>query len=279
MENQLTKRLSILPIIVLIFAACTRSEDHAESSNQRFIMSMDWNNSHLYREISVPSDNYSLLAMGDSHVGGTENLDKFFSIALSKNTAAVVMAGDLTTGESRDYDTFQKHLPQQDLLPQFLIAGNHDFWGDGCNEFFTRFGTSTYLFTIVTPVASDLFICLETAGGTLGSMQLDWLTKTLQNERSKYRHCIVFTHNHLIRSRHSEVSNPPVEELQTLLGLFSEYRVEMVVTAHDHKYDTVEFGNTTYVIIDPLKDGLNNAGYFQIENRNGKPEYERFPLN
>jgi predicted phosphodiesterase len=279
MENQLTKRLSILSIAVLIFASCTKSEDQAESANQRFIVSMDWNNSHSSREITVPSDDYSLLAMGDSHLGGTDNLDKFFNIALSMNAAAVVMDGDLTTGKSSDYDTFQQHLPLQELLPQFLIAGNHDLWGEGCNEFFTRFGTSTYYFTIDTPVASDLFICLETAGGTLGTMQLDWLTDILQKERSGYRHCIVFTHNHLIRSRHSEVSNPPVEEMQILLELFAKYKVDLVVTAHDHKYDTVEFGKTTYVIIDPLKDGLSNAGYFQIENRNGKPEFQRVRLN
>jgi hypothetical protein len=67
--------------------------------------------------------------------------------------------------------------------------------------------------------------------------------------------------------------------MQILLGLFSEYNIDMVVTAHDHKYDTVEFGNTTYVIIDPLKDGLSNAGYFKIENRNGKTGYERFQLD
>jgi len=279
MENQLTKRLSILSIAVLIFASCTKSEDQAESANQRFIVSMDWNNSHSSREITVPSDDYSLLAMGDSHLGGTDNLDKFFNIALSMNAAAVVMDGDLTTGKSSDYDTFQQHLLLQELLPQFLIAGNHDLWGEGCNEFFTRFGTSTYYFTIDTPVASDLFICLETAGGTLGTMQLDWLTKILREERSDYRHCIVFTHNHLIRSRHSEVSNPPVEEMQILLELFAKYKVDLVVTAHDHKYDTVEFGNTTYVIIDPLKDGLSNAGYFKIENRNGKTGYKRFQLN
>ena len=279
MENQLTKRLSILSIIVLSLAACTRPEDQAESANQRFILSMDWNNSHSCREISVPSDDYSLLVMGDSHVGGVNNLDRFLSIALSMNSAAVIMAGDLTTGKSGDYDTFQQHLPLQELLPQFLIAGNHDLWGEGCNEFFTRFGTSTYYFTVDTPVASDLFICLETAGGTLGDMQLDWLRDILQKERSGYRHCIVFTHNHLIRSRHSEVSNPPVEEMQILLGLFSNYNIDLVVTAHDHKYDTVEFGNTTYVIIDPLKDGLSNAGYFKIENRNGKTLFERFRLN
>jgi predicted phosphodiesterase len=279
MENQLTNRLSILLITVLILAACTRSEDPAESANQRFILSMDWNNSHSYSKISVPSDNYSLLVMGDSHVGGTNNLDRFFNIATSMNAAAVVMAGDLTTGKAGDYDKFQQHLPLQELLPQFLIAGNHDLWGDGCNEFFTRFGTSTYYFTIDTPVATDLFICLETAGGTLGNMQLDWLRDILQNERSNYRHCIVFTHNHLIRSRHSEVSNPPIEEMQILLGLFSNYNIDLVVTAHDHKYDTVEFGNTTYVIIDPLKDGLSNAGYFEIKSRNGKPGFERIKLN
>ena len=44
----------------------------------------------------------------------------------------------------------------------------------------------------------------------------------------------------------------------------------MVITGHDHKQDAEVFGSTTYIIMDALKDGLSNAGYFQIKVKHGK---------
>ncbi len=235
---------------------------------------MDWNNTHSYREISVLSDDYLILSAGDSHVGGTKNLDSFFNIAKSNNVAAVVMAGDLTTGHENDYTVFEQHLPSQYSLPVFLIAGNHDLFFNGWREFYSRFGSSSYLFTIKTPNATDLIICLETGSGTLGNRQLDWLIKILETQRAGYRHCMVFTHNNFFRSRHTESTNPPVEELQVLLELFAKHHVDMVITGHDHKKDTEVFGNTTYIIMDALKDGESNAGYFQIRVKNGGIGYK-----
>ena len=241
MEFKLIQRISILAVLSL--TACTVLEDTAETANQRFSQSMEWNNTHASSEIFAASDDYSILAMGDSHVGSTKNLDKLLNIAKASQTAAIVMAGDLTTGKSKDYDTFQKHLPSQDSLPTFLVAGNHDLWSGGWLEFFNRFGSSSYQFTIKTPVATDLFLCLETGGGTLGDKQLEWLINILKTTRSNYRHCLVITHNNIIRSRHTESTNPPVEETEVLLDLFNEFKVDMVITAHDHQRDLVSLGN------------------------------------
>ena len=78
----------------------------------------------------------------------------------------------------------------------------------------------------------------------------------------------MFTHNNLIRSRHTDSTNPPVEELEVLLDLFAKHQVDMVITGHDHKHDAVQFGRTTYIIMDAIKDGDSNAGYFQIRVKN-----------
>jgi predicted phosphodiesterase len=264
----------LLSTVLLIAASCTKFEDEAQTANQRFIQSMEWNNNHLSSEIDVPDDDYFLLSAGDIHVGGTNNLDKFLKIALSTKASAVVMAGDLTTGQGSDYAEFEKHLPIHDLLPAFLIAGNHDLFNNGWAEFSRRFGTSSYLFTIKTPKAADLYICLETGGGTLGGKQFDWLRNILENQRSGYRHCIVFTHNNFFRTRHTDSTNPEVEELEVLLELFTKNRVDMVVTGHDHVKDVAEFGNTKYIIMDAMKDGLSNAGYFKIAVQKGIIKYE-----
>lgn len=274
MELKIKSRFGLLILIVFILSSCTKQEDKAETANQRFIQSMDWNNSHSYREIIVPGDDYLLLSMGDSHVGGTNNLDSFFNIAKTKKVAAVMMAGDLTTGQEKEYNIFEQHLLPQDSLASFLVAGNHDLFSNGWNRYYSRFGSSSYLFTVKTSNATDLFICLETAGGTLGTRQLDWLINILQTSRPGYRHCMVITHNNILRTRHTDSTNPLVEETEVLLGLLAKYHVDMVITGHDHKQDVTVFGTTTYIIMDALKDGESNAGYFQIRVENGKIGYE-----
>lgn len=274
MEHKLICRSALLLLIILTLSSCTKTEETAEDANQRFIQSMNWNNNHPYREIITTDNDYILLAMGDSHIGGTENLDSFLKIAKAKKVAAVVMAGDLTTGQEKDYKVFEQHLPPQDSLFSFLVAGNHDLFSNGWNQYYSRFGSSSYLFTIKTPAATDMFICLETGGGTLGTRQLDWLINLLKTVRPGYRNCIVITHNNILRTRHTDSTNPPVEETEVLLELFARYNVDMAITGHDHKQDAVVFGTTKYIIMDSLKDGESNAGYFQVKVKNGNIGYE-----
>lgn len=240
---------------------------------------MEWNAMHPFREIIVPADDYHILSMGDSHVGGTRNLDTMLARAIASNIQAVVMVGDLTTGHAKDYAVFEQHLPNQDSLPSFLIPGNHDLYFDGWREFYSRFGSSAYFFTIGTPVATDLFICLDSGGGTLGNLQLDWLKEIMENIRPGHRRCVIFTHNNLFRFRRTTSTNPNVEELVVLLDLFSEYQVDMVVTAHDHRQYAQTFGNTWHIVMDAMKDGLSTAGYFQLQLSNGDLSYSFMNFN
>ncbi|MCD6597394.1 MAG: metallophosphoesterase [Bacteroidales bacterium] len=278
MEYPIKSLITFLLLISFAFNACEELDVRGmfisyESVNNRFEQSMEWNASHPFREIIVSSNNYSILSMGDSHVGSTTNLDIFFKNARGTNASAVVLVGDITSGHAEDYEIFQQHLPDQDSLPSFPIIGNHDLYFNGWTQFYSRFGSSTYIFTIKTNEATDLFICLDTGGGTLGNKQLDWLENKLQTLRSDYRHCIVFTHNNFFRFRHTSSTNPLVEELQILMDLFTKYQVNMVVTGHDHEHDVELFGNTTYIVMDALKDGLSNAGYVQLIINNGIIEY------
>ena len=277
MELQLNRVFSLLLAISAILAGCTKIEDFpaGESVDQRFVQSMDWNKSHPDREIVVQSDDYVILAGADSHVGGTENLESFLKIAKTTNVSAVVMAGDLTTGQKEDYNVFESYyLTLHDSLPFFLIAGNHDLWYNGWNEFLQRFGSSSYYFTVRTPSATDLFISLDTGGGTLGGKQLEWLTGILQTLRPDYRHCMVFTHNSLFRAKHEANTNLLVEEIVFLIDLFAIHRVEMVITAHDHVRDATIFGMTTYIQIGALNVGESNAEYFKIIVGNENIDYD-----
>lgn len=279
MGHKLNILMVLFVAIIFSFTGCGEADIggmfiSGESANQRFEQSMEWNAQHPSREIVVLSDDYLILSMSDSHVGGTNNLDIFFNDAKTTKASAVVMVGDLTTGHAADYDVFQQHIPNRDSLTSFLIAGNHDLYFNGWNQFYSRFGSSTYIFTIKTPAAKDLFICLDSGGGTLGSKQLDWLKDILQTKRTDYRRCILFTHNNLFRFRRTASTNPLVEELHVLMELFTKNHVDMVVTGHDHVQNANLFGNTTHIVMDALKDGSSHSGYFQLNVKNGNIEYK-----
>jgi predicted phosphodiesterase len=262
--------------------ACGKIEGPTSSSepvDKRFRESMAWNMEHPYTEINVESDDYTILTMADVHVGGTINLDKFFNIARNVKPTAVVIDGDLNGGKVEDYDKFEKHFPKNDSLISFYLAGNHDMWHNGWEEFYSRFGSSSYYFTVKTPAGTDLFICIDTGGGTLGKLQTEWFTEILQTMRSSYRRCVVITHINLLRPRKTESTNLVEEELVFLMDLFARNNVDMVITGHDHIRDVKVFGVTTYIEVDALEDGLSNAGYLNLKLKNGNIEYSFMSLN
>ncbi len=264
------KKIVLLIVCILTFSACEKFEIRGflfsyESADNRFKQSMQWNNNKPYKNINIPDDKYIMAVMADSHVGGTKNLNLFLDAAANMKAAATVMAGDLTSGHTKDYLTFYEHLSNYDDLLTFKIAGNHDLYFNGWKQFYSLFGSSTYLFTVNTSDASDLFICTDTAGGTLGKEQFKWLTDILQTERPKYRYCIIFTHNNLFRIRHTASTNPFVEEIRALAELSIKHQVDMIIAGHDHTRNVVKLGNTTYITLDALADTYKDAGYLKLK--------------
>lgn len=256
-------------LLIVLFSSCNDFEMRGfvtshQSANERFEESDAWNQQNGFTVLNVPHENYIIYSMGDSHVGGTENLDTFFGEAKNNNATAVLMVGDITTGHEEDYNVLEQHLPQKSDLNYFAVAGNHDLYFNGWQHFYSIFGSSSYYFVVNTPTHSDLFIGLETGAGTLGSTQLDWFKKLLGNNREDFRYCTIFTHNNLFRMRQTATTNPMAEEIQALIDLFIRHNVNMVITAHDHKRNTKILGNTTHIIMDALEDTNEEAGYLRL---------------
>lgn len=273
------KQIAVFILINLVFLSCDQFEMRGfvasyESADQRFQQSIEWNAVHPIKEMSVPDDDYTFFVMSDSHVGRTKNLDFFLHEATQSNATAIVMVGDITTGYAEDFEILELHLPKKEVIPSFLVVGNHDLYFDGWKKFYSLFGSTTYHFFVKTPTATDIYICLDSGSGTLGSEQIGWLKDVLESSREKYRRCILFTHNNFFRIRHTASGNPFVEELQVLLELSVKHKIDMVVSGHDHKKNEVIFGNTTFITMDQLQDDSKNAGYFKLSIVNGSIEYE-----
>jgi predicted phosphodiesterase len=264
MDNKL-KILTFL-IISITFFRCNsdidfsgffRSTDRVE---ERFAQSDEWNASHPFSELISNFDNYNLMIASDIHIGPTENFSLLKNIYQNSTSTALILVGDIVSGKKEDYITFRDSALNISK-PKFYMLGNHDLFFDGWKTYYEFFGTSTYYFSVTTPTAKDLFICLDSGGGTLGKSQMNWLENVLKNERGNYRYCIVFSHVNILRTRRTTSSNPLVEEVSFLLDLFARYKINYVINGHDHVRNTTIFGNTTYVITDALMDSNSDASY------------------
>ncbi len=250
----------------------------SEGSNERFENSMEWNLLNPPRDIIVNSDNYTFLAGGDSHSGGTTNLDFFIEKAQTPEVSFSIIAGDVTSGLKYDYDTVYKHLTSLATIPYFLCVGNHDLFFHGWETYIDYFGSSTYTFTVTTLSGKDLFICLDTGTGTLGSKQLEWLKETMKS-RGNYRNCVIFTHVNFFRAHRVQSTTLLVEELYVLLDLFADYNADLVIMGHDHWRSVEHLGNTSYITLDAMEDEFESASYMSVSNQNGTLSYKFIDLN
>jgi predicted phosphodiesterase len=280
MANKYIKKTYLVITGLLMIQGCYKDLDFTgfirstDRVNERFTESIHWNNNNPHPGIELDTNNYSIMLAADCHVGTTNNLDKLLGLSKAPEISALFIAGDITTGKKEDYDVVRQKLNNSDSVSCFLIAGNHDLYFDGWKTFFSNFGSSTYTILIETPLSKDLYICLDTGGGTLGDKQLEWLKEILSNDRKKYRHCVVITHNNFFRNRFTTSTNPLVEELYVLLELFAEYKVNFVITGHDHKRYIEVFGPTTYITLDALKDGLVYASSLKLTVYNDSIIYQ-----
>ena len=271
-------------LLVAMLSGCTSTLDFngfflpTDLVDSRFVQSDQWNQTHPFKNLVVSSENYQLLVAADSHIGPVGNFNKFLTEASKPENTAFVMVGDNVTGHKEDYLVLKTLLPDFNQVHYFLMAGNHDLYFNGWKSFYADFGSSTYYFTVQTPTESDLYICLDSGSGTLGSKQLDWLKNVLANKRANYRNCVVFSHVNFFRNRHTGSTNPLVDELYVLMDLFERYKVNMVISGHDHVRSINNFGFTTYITMDALQDANTNASYLKLKVNAEKVGYEYIDL-
>jgi len=176
----------------------------------------------------------------------------------------LVIAGDVTTGNREDYENAAAVITSDTSVNFRLVAGNHDTYFEGWDSFYEFFGSSTYSVEVQNPGgSSDLFIFLDTASGTLGRSQLEWLESVLKG-RKNYRHAVVCTHLNFFRNRFTTSTNPLNLEILTLIDMFGRYDVNLVIMGHDHLRYEEHFGDCNYITLDALTDDFDEASYLMV---------------
>lgn len=237
--------------------------------NKRVEQSLEWNKGAGVTTLSVPEDTYRFYACSDVHLEETRPAN--FSSMIEKEkadekAAFYLVLGDLLFGKDHmEWVSEIMDAPGND--PGFIIAGNHDIFYGGWEQWKDLFHSSTYYFFVQTPSAKDIYVMLDSANGTLGEKQLAWLKDVLENQRPGCRHCFVCVHTNFFRTDASQLpsTNFTLEETYTLTSLFSKSSVDFVLGGHDHFRDVSTYDGVTYITLDQIKDGTDNASYMVFD--------------
>lgn len=171
--------------------------------------------------------------------------------------------------------------------PFFTIVGNHDITHDGWALFSTIFRTSTYEFTVkVADGVYDRYIFLDSANGTLGSLQIDAIEKGMLTEGDgrKIRHTFTFTHTNIFRPASTEfASTYPREELYYILRKYADWNTSIAFYGHVHVWDDRTFGGVRHITMPAMSESnAPDPGEYLVRvtcHADGTLSLERLTMN
>lgn len=247
---------------------------NGETVNTRFEQSMAYNDSVGEIHLNMGSDTYTIYACSDSHI--TRKTHKNLDYFIDQYNAAVEPKIALHLGDLIDA---QNNYPCADSVLNvggrsindtlFITPGNHDIYFKQWQIYRSYFKTSCYWFdTNNGSKKLDLYICLDSAEGSLGTKQMKWL-KDLLEAKSKegYRRIIVMTHTHLWKLDGSQghTSNMALEETYEITSLLGKYHVECVLSGHQHAHQSVHFKGVHYIVLNATKDEEQGQSYMTVQ--------------
>lgn len=287
------KKIYFIAISAVLLIGCASEDTTLDmkgmfSSNgptvkTRFAESMEFNATHEPIHLDMQSDEYDIYMCTDSHITRKthKNLDYFIHIyEEAPGPKIAIHLGDLIDA--------QKNFPCADSVLNvggraledtlFITPGNHDIYFNQWDIYRSYFKSSVYWFDTnhgLTPL--DLFICLDSAEGSLGTDQFKWLRDLLaEKSQEGYRRIIVFTHTHLWKLDGSQghTSNMALEETYELTDLLGRYGVEYVWSGHQHARQLVEFKGVKYMVLNATKDSEFGQSYVIAHMGNDQITYE-----
>ena len=278
------KKSIIYIALAAVLAACANEEStldmkgmfspQGETISARFEQSMAYNRTVGDLHFDMQSDDYTIYVCTDSHITKKthKNLDYF--MAQYKAAAAPKLAihlGDIIDAQKNFEcaDSIVHFAGQTKADTLLLTIGNHDIYFKQWPICRAYFKTSVYWFdTNNGNKKLDLFICLDTAEGTLGVDQMAWLRNLLEaKSKEGYRRIIVYTHTHFWKLDGSQghTSNFSLEETYELAALLDEYDVEFVWSGHQHARQSVIYKGVNYLVLDATKDTENGQAYMTVD--------------
>ena len=254
--------------------------------DERFEVSQEYNKQAGFATIQAMTEDYHVYVCTDTHIHHTRTRWEHFikSYRADLLCPVAVHLGDIIDATTNfEYVEEALQLPPSAMIqstkPDTLMAvcGNHDIYFKQWKNFINTFKTSTYYFVVTTPKGKqDLFIVYDSADGTVGKKQLDWLRETLEwADKQDFRHIVACSHTHFFKRDGSQghTSNYTIEETYALLNLFTEHGVDMLWSGHDHAREITQVKGMTSIVVDSMKDE-DKEPYYMLVSMGEKIDYE-----
>ena len=133
--------------------------------------------------VAVNPDSFRFAVFGDPqiHDDYKTSLGRFKQEVADRGIDFFCVLGDLTNDATADeVDSIKLQLGRVGI-PYYATIGNHDLYqADGWERFRENYGPSCYVVVIADRIK---LIFLDTADGTIGPTQFDWLETELQDSR------------------------------------------------------------------------------------------------
>lgn len=266
-------KFKILLSFLLLFSTC----DFFDPSAFFYTVSVD---ERFKESKSLPSKssplltdnkNFSFLVITDTHYY-KEQLNYIKDIDSKKNELKIdfiVVNGDIVQSGLKSQYELAKEDFEKTSLPIYTTIGNHDMYNNGYILYKKYFGKTVYDFKI-----DQLhLIFLDTANGTLGNLQFEYLENILKN--SNCRNKIVFTHyNFIEKELVSFTSYSYSDEVYKIFSLFEKYAVNFCISGHIHEFILTNIKGTSYISL--VNKGGSSNNYLIFRYNNGIIHYEIF---
>ncbi len=290
---------SLLLVLGSIFTACGPDArldmvgmfaGTSPTIDKRFEVSQKYNQQTGFATLQAPADDYHVYVCTDTHITKTRTRWEYFINTYREDLLCPVAVhlGDIIDART-DFAYVQESLAPQKVLANqqmkadtlMAVCGNHDIYFSLWEKFINAFKTSSYYFVVQTPSGKqDLFVVYDSADGTVGKKQLQWLEQTLDwADKQDFRHIVACTHTHFFKRDGSQghTSNYTLEETYALLNLFTKHGVEMVWSGHDHSREITQVKGMTCIVVDSMKDE-DKEPFYMLVTMGEKIDYEFIPV-
>lgn len=267
-------KLKFKILFLIIFFLCC---DYFDPTGFLYTINVDerFKENQSLKEIKSPSisntKEFSFLVICDTHyykhqlnyIKDIENKKDYFKIDF------IIVNGDIVQSGLENQYILAKEDFNNSSIPIYTTIGNHDIYNNGYNFYKKYFGRSVYDFKI-----DDLhLIFLDTANGTLGKLQFDYLENILKNSKSQKK--IVFTHYNLVENEfNSFTSYSYSDEVYKIFSTFEKYNVNFCISGHIHRFILTNIRGTTYISL--TNKGSDKNDHIIFRYKNGILTYEIF---
>jgi predicted phosphodiesterase len=239
--------------LVGLFASSEPDERFESRDTFRFLSRADLG-------LTLPPE-YSFIVVSDTHIegGNAHGLEGLRDAAAAGGDAFVVVTGDITqNGKREDLEKFLEIAASLRTIgvPCYPVIGNHDVYFNNWPNWRDLIGSTAY--RVEGPNSSTTLFVLDSANGSFGKDQIDWLKEGLKSARPRV---FIFTHANLFTEKLTDIEQiTDNRERARLLSLLDD-RCDAAFFGHVHNRIVRKAGRASYI---SLEDYRGNKTYCRV---------------